>query len=218
MATNTTKVKLKAARPTDVYCFQLGDTGHFKIGKSVNPNQRKGAFSTASPVELIERRRESSEHPEALEKYIHELLEPKRVLNRREVFNASMQEVSEAFGAAVPIVKETQELLDQAVARAKSRPANRTMLAPSDEVTDLYCQLRKARQDEFFLQRRIDVLESKIKLAVGDNLGIKDVVLWDWRRSLRIDIDKLKKQRPRLYKLLLNRFEADLSGRRCKWA
>jgi hypothetical protein len=139
MATNTSKVKLKAAKATDVYCFQLGDTGCFKIGKSVNPNKRKGAFSTASPVELIERRRESSEHPEALEKYIHELLEPKRVLNRREVFNATIQEVSAAYGAAVPIVKETEELLDQAVALAKSKPANHTMLAPSDEVADLYC-------------------------------------------------------------------------------
>ena len=218
MATNTGKVKLKAAKATHVYCFQLGDTGCFKIGKSVDPSRRKGAFSTASHVELIERRREPSEHPEALEKYIHKLLEPKRVINRREVFNATMQEVSEAFGAAVPAVKEAEELLQQAAALAKSKPANRTMLPPSDEIADLYCQLRNARQDEFFLQRRIDVLESKIKRAVGDNLGIKDIVSWDWRPGFRIDIDKLRKQRPRLYKLLLNRFETDLSGRRCKWA
>jgi hypothetical protein len=184
----------------------------------VNPSQRKGAFSTASPVELIERRRESSEHPEALEKYIHELLEPKRVLNRREVFNATIQEVSEAFGSAVPVVNEAEKLLEQAATLAKSKPANRTMLAPSNEVADLYSQLRKARQDEFFLQRRIEVLESKIKLAIGENLGIKDIVSWEWRPGFRIDIDKPGKQRPQLYTLLLNRFEADLSGRRCKWA
>jgi hypothetical protein len=53
MATNTNKVKLKAAKTADVYCFQLGDTGCFKIGKSVSPNQRKGVFSTASPVEAL---------------------------------------------------------------------------------------------------------------------------------------------------------------------
>jgi hypothetical protein len=142
MATNISNVKSKASKATDVYCFQLGDTVSFKIGKSVNPSQRKGAFSTASPVELIERRRESSEHPEALEKYIHELLEPKRVLNRREVFNATIQEVSEAFGSAVPVVNEAEKLLKQAATLAKSKPANRTMLAPSNEATDLYSQLR----------------------------------------------------------------------------
>jgi hypothetical protein len=91
--------------------------------------------------------------------------------------------------------------------------------APKNCTNHLNCyQLRKARQDEFFLQRRIEVLESKIKLAIGENLGIKDIVSWEWRPGFRIDIDKLRKQRPQLYKLLLNRFEADLSGRRCKWA
>jgi hypothetical protein len=218
MTTNASNVKLKASKATAVYCFQLGDTSCFKIGKSVNPNRRKGAFSTASPLELIGRRCEASAHPEALEKYIHELLEPNRVLNRREVFNATLQEVSEAFVTAVPAVNEAEKLLEQAATLAKSKPANRTMLAPSDEVTDLYGQLRKARQDEFFLQRRIEVLESKIKLAIGDNLGIKDTVSWEWRPGFRIDIEKLKKQRPHLYKLLLNKFKADLSGRRCKWA
>ncbi|MGD0496898.1 MAG: GIY-YIG nuclease family protein [Bryobacteraceae bacterium] len=218
MATNTSKARRKSAKAPDVYCFQLGDTGCFKIGRSVNPNQRKRAFSTASPVELIERRCEPSEHPEALEKYVHELLEPKRVINRREVFDVTMQEVSEAFATAVPIVNEAQKLLDMAAALAKNKPVNRTMSAPSKEVTDLYRRLRKAQQDQFFLQCRIEVLESKIKLAIGDNLGIQDIVSWDWRTGSRIDIDKLKKQRPRLYKLLLKRFEANLSGRRCKWA
>ena len=218
MATNTSKARRKPAKATDVYCFQLGDTECFKIGKSVDPDQRKRAFSTASRVELIERRCEPSEHPEALEKYIHALLGPKRVINRREVFDVTMQEVSEAFATAVPIVNEAQKLLDQAAALAKNKPVNGAMLVPSNEVIDLYHQLRKAQQDQFFLQCRIEVLESKIKLAIGDNLGIQDVVSWNWRPSFRIDIDKLKKQRPRLYKLLLKRFEVNLSGRRCKWA
>ena len=218
MATNTREARRKSAKATNVYCFQLGDTGFFKIGKSVNPNQRKRALSTASPVELIERRCEPSEHPEALEKYVHELLEPKRVINRREVFDVTMQEVSEAFATAVPIVNEAQKLLHQAAALAKNKPVNRTMLAPSNEVTDLYRQLRKAQQDQFLLQCRIEVLESKIKLDIGNNLGIQGIVSWDWRPGSRIDIDKLKIQRPRLYRLLLKRFEANLSGRRCKWA
>jgi len=72
MATKLNKTRRKASKSTHVYCFQLGDADCFKIGKSVDPGKRKGDFSTASPVELIERRREPTEHPEALEKYIHE--------------------------------------------------------------------------------------------------------------------------------------------------
>jgi hypothetical protein len=88
---------------THVYCFQLGDTNCFKIGHSIEPDDRKSVFKTASPVELIERRREPSPHAEALEKYIHYLLEPRRVKHRDELFDATMEEVNEAFEQAIPI-------------------------------------------------------------------------------------------------------------------
>lgn len=146
------------------------------------------------------------------------LLEEKRVINRREVFNVTMQEVTKAFETAIAVINDTQELIRNAAVAAKTRPGSRQKPGASAETLTLYQELREAHRDEFFLQRRIEVIESKIKLAVGDNLGIDGVVTWDWRSDFRIDITKLRKQRPKLYHLLLKRFEADSSGRRCKWA
>ena len=206
-----------ASKSKHVYCFQLGDADCFKIGRSVSPDKRKGAFSTASPVELIERRRESTEYPEELEKYIHKLLDGKRAKNRRELFNVTMQEVNEAFDAAIPNINAVQPCIRKAEELAKKRPATRTMLKASDEIREIYRQLRQAQRDQFFLQHRIEVLESKMKIATGDNLGISGVISWDWRPSFRVDITKLKKARPKLYKLLLERFKGDSSGRRCDW-
>ena len=204
--------------PTDVYCFQLGDTNCFKIGHSIKPDDRKGAFKTASRVELIERRREPSPHAEALEKYIHYLLEPRRVKYRLELFDATMEEVNEAFEQAIPIVNETQRVLAEADALGEKKPSNDVMLAASQEVLELYEQLRRAWRDEYLLKRDIERLESKIKLATGDNLGIANVFEWKWRPGGRINIKALKNKREKLYTLLLRRFHLDTSHRHCDWA
>jgi hypothetical protein len=45
------------------------------------------------------------------------------------------------------------------------------MLPPSDEILELYEQLRQAGRDEFPLQHRIALLESQIKVATQDILG-----------------------------------------------
>jgi hypothetical protein len=206
------------SRPTHVYCFQLGDTNCFKIGHSIEPDDRKCAFKTASPVEFIERRREPSPHAEELENYIHYLLEPRRVKHRRELFDVTMEEVTEAFEQAIPIVNETQRLLAEADALGKKKPSNDVMLDASQEVLELYEQLRRAWRDEYVLDRHIGRLESKIKLATGDNLGIANVFEWRWRSGGRINIKALRHTREKLYRLLLRRFHLDTSHRHCDWA
>ena len=114
----------------------------------IEPDDRKGAFKTASPVEFIERRPEPSPHAEELEKYIHSLLEPRRVKHRRELFDATMEEVTEAFERAIPIVNETQRLIAEADAVGKKKPSNDVVLDASPEVLELYEQLRRAWRDE----------------------------------------------------------------------
>ena len=180
--------------------------------------RQESDFTTISRVELIERRREPSPHAEALEKYIHYLLEPRRVKGRDELFDATMEEVTEAFEQAIPLVNETQRLLAEMAALGREKPSNDVMLAPSQEVLELHEQLRRAWLDEYVLKRHIERLESKIKLATGNNLGIADVFEWKWRRGLRINITALKNTRGRLYRLLLRRFHLDTSHRHCDWA
>jgi T5orf172 domain len=208
----------KAATPNYVYCYQLGDTNYFKIGHSIDPKVRENAYLTISPLDLIERCRVETAHPTALETCIHYLLEPRRIKHRKELFETTIQEVDEAFAKAIPIVDESQRLKSDAAVLGKKKPANKTMLAASDEILQLYEELRLVSRDEFLLQRRVEVLESKIKLATGENIGIADVFEWKWIPGQRINIEALKKARPNLYKLLLKHFKNDTSHRHCDWA
>jgi hypothetical protein len=60
-----------------------------------------------------------------------------------------MEEVTATFEKAIPIVNEGQRLNPETAALSKKEPSSRTMLPPSDEILDLYEQLRQAWRDEF---------------------------------------------------------------------
>jgi hypothetical protein len=75
------------------------------------------------------------------------------------------------FEKAIAIVNEAQRLDAKAAALRKKEPSSRTMLPPTDEILERYEHLRQAWRDEFLLQHRIALRESRIKVARGDILG-----------------------------------------------
>lgn len=70
-----------------------------------------------------------------------------------------MQEVTDAFETAIPIVNEAQLLFRKAAALAKIKPVGQTMLEASEEMLALYQELREAKRNEFLLQHRIQCLD-----------------------------------------------------------
>jgi hypothetical protein len=89
------------------------------------------------------------------------------------------QELDAAIDQAVAFMKELLPLLD-GVKKLRRKKPDETMIDPSDEMLDIYRQLRKANREKFLLDRRIELLESKIQLVISENRGMTDVASWKW--------------------------------------
>jgi len=157
-------------------------------------------FATGSPAKPVLYRDEVTEYSSDLERYIHQLLDAKRTENG-EFFNVTAQELDEAVDQALAFMKEFQPLLRAANKLRRKKP-NETMVEPSDEMLEIYRQLREASRERFLVDRRIELLESKIQIAIGESSGMKGVASWKWADCWRMDIKRFKKERGSLYEEL----------------
>ena len=69
----------------------------------------------------------------------------------------------------------------------------------ADDIRDLYQRLREASREKYLLDRQIALLVSRVKVAIGENRGIKGVALWDWQERSTMDIKRFQNERPSLY-------------------
>jgi hypothetical protein len=181
-----------------VYCYQLGSGNCYKVGRTKNPpEKRKQALATGSPVKLNLYRDIKTENPSSLEKYIHQLLDPKRAENG-EIFNVTAQELDDAVDQAVAFVEEFQPLLHEAN-KLRRKPPNETMVDPSVEMLGIYRQLRALSREKYLLEQRIAFLESKIQVVIGDNCGMRGVASWKWADCWTMDIGRFRREQEALY-------------------
>lgn len=181
-----------------VYCYQFGSDNCYKVGRTKNPpEKRMRGFATGSPVKPKLYRAIETEDPSGLEKYIHHLLDAKRAENG-EFFYVTRQDLDDAVNEAVAFINECQPLIREAKKLCRKRP-NETMVEPSDEMREIYQQLRKAIREKFLLERHIELLESKVQLAIGENRGMKGVASWKWVDRWTMDIERFKKEHEKLF-------------------
>jgi hypothetical protein len=183
-----------------VYCFQVGSDNLFKVGRSKNPpEKRKPGLSTGSPVKLHLYRDIETENSADIEAYIHRLLDAKRTENG-EFFNVTAQELDEAVNRGVEVMNEFQPLYRQASALRQKPPNDAdTMVDASDDMREIYRELRKLRSERYLIEQRVAFLESKIQVAIGDNGGMKGVASWSWVDRWTMDIERFKNEQDALY-------------------
>jgi hypothetical protein len=181
-----------------VYCFQIGCENCYKIGRTKNPpNERMRGLATGSRFKLQLYKDIETGDPTGLESYIHALLDPKRAENG-EFFNVTREELEEAVGKAEAFVREHQPLLRQAKLLCRKRPTD-TLLEPTREMLDIYRELRELRREKFLVERRIELLASKVQIAIGENLGMKGVASWKWVERWPMDTKRFQKEHEALY-------------------
>jgi hypothetical protein len=181
-----------------VYCFRVGSTNCFKVGRTINnPRERKKEVSIGSPRKLTLYRDVPTETPSKLEKYIHKLLEMKRAENG-EFFNVTAFELDDAIEKALAFLDSALPLFDKAKGFRKTKPNDR-MLEPSKSDRTIYRQLRESQKELFFLEQKILLLQSQLQIAIGQNLGLKGIARWQWQEALRFNIRLFKEERPELY-------------------
>jgi hypothetical protein len=127
--------------------------------------------------------------------------------------NVTAQELDDAVDQAVAFMKELLPVLDDAKKLRRKKP-DETMIDPSDEMLDIYRQLRKASRERFLLDRRIELLESKIQVVIGENRGMTGVASWKWNDCWKMDTTRLKKERGALYAQLYEEYKRNSGSRK----
>ena|SRR5436190_13108665 len=198
-----------AATLKHVYCYQVGSSDCFKVGRTKNePQKRKRGLSVGSPVKLELYRAVQTEDAVRLEQHIHQLLDLDRAENG-EFFYVTRQELDEAVDEAIAFVDRCRPLLQEAKKLCRKKPGG-TMLDPSDEMLDVYRELREAGRQKFLLERRIEFLEGKVQFVIGENRGIAGIASWEWCDRWTMNIGLFRKEQPKLYE----KYKRDSGGRR----
>jgi hypothetical protein len=149
-----------------VYAFRYGDGDHVKIGKTNDLNKRRQALQGAhhNPLVLVE----SIEHDDYQEgeKYIHQLLAPRRVQARgagsREHFLVPGAELTEAF-------QETRTYLDFELPRQRELPkyealeAGEHSLPATEEILVAKHRREEVRATRAGLQAEVDRLDDDVR-------------------------------------------------------
>jgi hypothetical protein len=193
----------------NVYCYQVGSSDCFKIGKTKNqPEKRKRQFATGSSEKLELYRTEATENASGLETYIHQLLDGRRTENG-EFFRVTRRELDGAVDEAVAFTTESSPLVREAKKLRRRKP-NEVAIPPTPEMLAIYRQLREASREKFLIERRIEFLQSKVQIAIGENRGMNGVASWNWVDHWTINADLFRKEQPELYE----RYRRDSGARK----
>jgi hypothetical protein len=153
--------------------------------------------STGSPERLTVIREIETEDHTTLEKYIHMLLDHVRAPNG-EFFLCTLSEVDSAIEKGKRYVESDLQQIRNAD-ELKSIEHTDVLIPASDEVTDIYSELRKAKQNAYFAALRVTCLESILKNRIGDNLGIADIATWKTFTMTRLDSGLVRETYPEVF-------------------
>lgn len=181
-----------------VYVYQVGDQDCYKVGFTrKSASTRKKSLSTGSPEKLTEVRSIPTEDPTQLEKYIHTTLDHKRAPNG-EFFYCDLSEIDKAIEVGLKFVNDDLKKIQEAEVYKGVMPTE-IITEPSNEIFDVYSELKKAKQEQFFIEKRVEALEAIIKCAIGDNLGIEGIATWKASERKGLDSKMVEANYPEVY-------------------
>src|SRR5262249_40381840 len=181
-----------------VYCFRVGLENCFKVGRTKGaPDKRLKNVAVGSPHKLTLHREVTTDNPIFLERYIHWLLDAQRAPNG-EFFNVSADELDQTISEAESFLAERAPVVQETTKLQKRRPINH-VLDPTDATRALHRELRDALRQAFLLQRKIELLQGRLQLEIGENLGIRGVASWKWREQWKLDQEALKRDEPNIF-------------------
>ena len=181
-----------------VYCFQVGSEDCFKVGRTKNdPEERRYGISVGSPQKLTLYRTIETEDASRLEGYVHKALELNRTENG-EFFRVEALELDNTIDRGLAFLCKTLPLSKQVEEFKKTKPTER-MRDPSESDWIYHNELREAQKEMFLLTQRIEFLQSQLKVAIGEDLGIEGIASWKWQETARFSIPLFREKKPKLY-------------------
>ncbi len=182
-----------------VYCYQVASSDCFKIGRTRNTAvKRLNNVSTGSWKKLSIYREIITDQPVHLEKQIHRLLDVHRAENG-EYFNVTKPQLDNAVEEAEVFLTANLPIIQQAKKLQHQKPRGTALRLADEEIKALHRDLKEAVRQSFFLAQHIELLQSKLQIAIGDDLGIDGVALWKWRETVTLNSKLFKSEEPELF-------------------
>lgn len=189
-----------------VYALQHGTEEKFKIGliRGGSADARRKALSTGNPKRLKLVAEIETEHHGACEKYLHKTLGSKRIGDGdgTEWFALSPEELQAAFARARQYMAEYADDLAAIESLETTQPDDQ-LRAPTEEEMLLCRKAVELRQAQSRIGFELELIENKLKIAIGRSAGLDGVATWKSVSNTRLDFDRLKEERPDIYEAFL---------------
>jgi hypothetical protein len=181
-----------------VYCLRVGSEDCFKVGRTKDSvSRRKVQVAVGSSRNLTIYREIVTDYPNELENYIHKLLDLTRAENG-EWFNISAEGLDAAFDEGESFIHMAMPQNARAEELQAAKP-DEQIVEPSDADSAVYQDLRRARREMFLLKKRVELLETQLKIAIGAHLGLRGIAKWFWRETPRFDNTRFREEQPEMY-------------------
>src|SRR5262245_1367117 len=185
-----------------VYILRSGDENLFKIGRTDGDvDARIRQLATGNPYRLTKFDIIETEHDSLCETYLHRMLRSKRSLasEAREFFQITPDELTS-------IICDAREFLAEFIAnqmeadRFAEEETDGLLLRPGDPEWSIYSRLLVAREEEDTSRYQRQLLENKLKIAIGKADGLDGIATWKTQAVERLDQSALKAAEPDIFK------------------
>ena len=183
-----------------VYVRRSGDSNLFKIGKSIDVEQRGRQLATGNPERLTLFDTIETGHASECETFLKERLRLKR--SRRsaatEFYEVDVADLMTAIAATRDYEREVLANKDE-VERLSQAESDDRLLPVGEYELELYEKLLEARHAEDNVRRERERLELRLKLVIGTAGGLDGLAIWKTEWAHQLDTAALKDAEPEIY-------------------
>jgi len=188
-----------------VYVLRSGTENLFKIGRTDGDVEtRIRQLATGNPYRLAKFDVIETEHDSLCETYLHRMLRSKKssASGAREFFAITPEELRS-------VIAEAREFLAEFVAkqeeadRLAEEETDGVLLKPGDAEWSIYSSLLAAREEEDTYRYQRQLLENKLKIAIGRSDGLDGIATWRTQVAERLDQAALKSAQPDIFRMYI---------------
>jgi len=185
-----------------VYILRSGTADLFKVGRTDRDvDARIRELATGNPHRLTKFDVIETEFDSVYETYLKRKLRSKKCLgtHAQEFFAITEEEMKSAISDAREFLQEFIITQEQAAHLAEQEPDSE-VLTPSDAEWSIYSSLLAAREDEDTANYLRQLLENRLKLAIGKADGLEGIATWRIQSVERLDQTAFKAEEPDIYR------------------
>jgi hypothetical protein len=183
-----------------IYFMRSGTGDHIKIGRTKGDVEtRRLQLATGNPhlmiIKIIET--DFASHGEA---YLKGILRSKKLVGDGgdEFYVLCQKDIEQATEELQQYITEYAELLPE-VTHLETQDGDPRLLTPGNFEFSIYRDLLEAREQECRYSARRDILESRLKIAIGSASGLEGMATWKSAVTHRFDTKTFKQEHADLY-------------------